>query len=255
MNRVGLGAMRLALGRAVPPKDVALRLLRRAVELGVVHIDSHALYGNAHELIREALAPYPDDLVIATKVTREAPGSLREQVLGDLRRLGQDRLDLVYLRTRGMGPAGGEPVAEQYAQLLELRAEGLVRDAGLSHVDGAQLAEARAAGPVAAVQNRFHLGHDDPVLADCERDGIAYVPYFPLGGGRPLDRPALATVAARHGVTPTQAALAWLLAASPVIVAIPGTAALTHLEQNMAAGRLELDPEDRAALQVPVSGG
>ncbi|MFG1699730.1 aldo/keto reductase [Nonomuraea sp. NPDC049309] len=268
VNRIGFGAMRLALGRSARGAEAGVAVLRRAVELGVNHIDTAGFYGfgdlRAHELIRRALAPYPEDLVIATKVgpllgANLAPAGearadqLRALVTDDLRRLGVDRLDLVYLRTGGLGPVSDEPIGERFAALAELRSEGLIRHLGLSHVSAAQLAEARAIAPVAAVQNAFsvHDQGDRAVLAECERAGIAYVPYFPLGGGRPsIDRARLAEVAARHGATPAQVALAWLLAVSPVTLPIPGTGSLDHLAENVAAAGLRLDPADLAALSA-----
>lgn len=252
VNRLGLGAMRLALGGSVRDPATATAILRRAVELGVNHIDTAGTYGfgdlHAHELIRQALSPYPEDLVIASKVTADA-GQLRGLVEQDLRRLGLDRLDLVYLRVGGMGPAGGEPLGERFAALAELRAEGLIRHLGVSHVDADQLAEAQAIAPVAAVQNHFHVQHRDDakVLAQCEQDGIAYVPYFPLGGGR-ADLTSLAPLAARHDATPAQIALAWLLAISPVTLAIPGASTLDHLTENLAAADVRLTPADLAEL-------
>lgn len=258
VNRLGFGAMRLALGGSVRDPETAVAILRRAVELGVNHVDTAGTYGfgdlHAHELIRRALSPYPADLVIATKVSvpaEAAAGQLRGLVEQDLRRLGLDHLDLVYLRVGGMGDAGGEPLGARFAALAELRGDGLIRHLGVSHVDAAQLAEARAIAPVAAVQNHFHLQHRDDakVLAQCEQDGIAYVPYFPLGGGPGrLDPASLAPVAARHGATPMQVALAWLLAVSPVTVAIPGTSTLAHLTENLAAADLRLTADDLAEL-------
>jgi pyridoxine 4-dehydrogenase len=256
VNRLGFGAMRLALGGSVRDPDSAVAILRRAVELGVNHIDTAGTYGfgdlHAHELIRKALSPYPDDLVIASKVSvaaETAAGQLRGLVEQDLRRLGLDHLDLLYLRVGDMGPAGGEPLTERFAALAELRREGLVRHLGISHVDAAQLAEAQAIAPVAAVQNHFHVHHRDDaeVLKRCEQDGIAYVPYFPTGGGR-IDPDRLASVAARHGATSAQVALAWLLAVSPVTLAIPGTSSLDHLTENVAAATLHLTPTDLAEL-------
>ncbi|ROT25831.1 oxidoreductase [Micromonospora sp. HM5-17] len=266
VNRIGFGAMRLALGRRVPDPEESVAVLRRAVELGVNHIDTAGFYGfgdlQAHELIRRALFPYPDDLVIATKVgplvetgvvpTGQASAEqLRGLVEADLRRLGLDRLDLVYLRVGGMGEPGGESVAERFEALAELRREGLIRHLGLSHVDAAQLAEARSIAPVAAVQNHFHVHHrgDANLLAECEREGIAYVPYFPLGGGAvPIDPTRLANVAARHRATTAQVALAWLLAVSPATLAIPGTGSLDHLTENVSAAGLHLTADDMAEL-------
>jgi pyridoxine 4-dehydrogenase len=258
VDRLGFGAMRLALGGSVRDPEVAVAVLRRAVELGVNHIDTAGTYGFgdlwSHELIRRALSPYPDDLVIATKVS--APGEaaaarLRELVEQDLRRLGRDHLDLAYLRVGGLGEAGGEPLGEAFTVLADLRRAGLIRHLGVSHVDATQLAEARSIAPVAAVQNRFHLHDrgDAEVLARCEQDGIAYVPYFPLGGGRArLDTAGLTRIAARHQATPAQIALAWLLATSPVTLAIPGTSSLDHLTDNVAAAGLRLTIDDLTEL-------
>jgi pyridoxine 4-dehydrogenase len=258
VNRLGLGAMRLALGGSVRDPEAAVALLRRAVELGVNHIDTAGTYGfgdlHAHELIRRALAPYPDDLVIASKVSvpdEASAGQLRGLVEQDLRRLGRDDLDLVYLRVGGMGRAGGEPLAERFAVLAQLRRDGLIRHLGVSHVDATQLAQARSVAPVSAVQNQFHV-HDQSdaeVLARCEQDGIAYVPYFPLGGGRnPAGASRVATVATRHGITPAQVALAWLLAVAPVTLPIPGTSSLRHLVENMDAADVRLTADDLAEL-------
>lgn len=258
VNRLGLGAMRLALGGSIRDPEAAVAVLRRAVELGVNHIDTAGIYGfgdlHAHELIRQALSPYPNDLVIATKVScpgEEAAAQLRGLVEQDLRRLGHDHLDLVYLRVGGMGETGGEALGERFTVLADLRREGLIGHLGVSHVDATQLAEARSIAPVAAVQNQFHIHDrsDAEVLARCERDGIAYVPYFPLGGGRArLDTTRLTSVAARHQATPAQVALAWLLATSPVTLAIPGTSSLDHLTDNIAAAGLRLTIDDLAEL-------
>jgi aryl-alcohol dehydrogenase-like predicted oxidoreductase len=269
VNRLGFGAMRLAAntfqGPARDPRT-GIAVLRRAVELGVNHIDTAGFYGrgdvHAHELIREALSPYPQDLVIATKVgpLRDRTGmpagqatadQLRGLVEEDLRRLGLERLDLVYLRVGGLGPAGGEPVADRFAALAALRAEGLIRHLGISHVDARQYAEARSTAPVVAVQNYLHLQHRDDaeLLARCEATGTAYVPFFPLGGGgTPIDPSRCEKVAERHRATTAQVALAWLLATSPVTLAIPGTGSLEHLEENVAAAAIHLTEEDLADL-------
>lgn len=255
VNRLGFGAMRLALGRQVPDPDTGIAILRHAVALGVNHIDTAGTYGFgqlwAHDLIRRGLSPYASELVIATKVASTDAGELRGLVERDLRRLGLDRLDLVYLRVGGMGQPGGEPVGERYAALAELRHQGLIRHLGLSHIDRAQLDEARSIAPVAAVQNRFHVhSRDDAdLLAHCEREGIAYVPYFPLGAGKaPSDRTNLALVAGRHQATSAQVALAWLLAVSPATLAIPGTGSLDHLTENVSAAGLHLTADDLADL-------
>jgi aryl-alcohol dehydrogenase-like predicted oxidoreductase len=261
INRLGFGAMRLAMstfdGPARAPQS-GIAVLRRAVELGVNHIDTAGFYGRgavrANELIRTALAPYRDGLVIATKVgplpgpdgvpTGQAtPDQLRGLVEADLRSLGLDRLDLVYLRVGGMTGPGGESIAERFAVLAELREQGLIRHLGVSNVDAAQFAEAQAIAPVAAVQNRH--SDDSGLMARCAEMGIAYVPYFPLGGGgEPLDTERLGKVAARLGATTAQVAIAALLAASPSVLAIPGTGRLDHLEENLAANDLTLSDED-----------
>ena len=267
--RLGFGAMRLPTGTlAGPARDPqdGIAVLRRAVELGVNHIDTASFYRRggvvANELVRQALAPYPDGLVIATKVgpmlgpdgipaLQAAPGQLRGLVEDNLRELGVDHLDLVYLRVGGMNPTGGEPIAERFAELAKLRADGLIRHLGVSNVDAAQLAEARAIAPVAAVQNAYHVHAtaDAALLAECARTGTAFVPFFPLGGGLdPIDTTRLEKTAARHGATVQQVALAALLAASPVMLPIPGTGSLIHLEQNVAAASLQLTPEDIASL-------
>ena len=268
--RLGFGAMRLPFGTLTgPARDPqgGVAVLRRAVELGVNHIDTASFYRRggvvANELIRQALSPYSDDLVIATKVgpmagedgvpNRQASaGQLRGLVEDNLRELGVDRLDLVYLRVGGMNEPGGESVGERFATLAALRDEGLIRHLGVSNIDTAQLAEARAVAPVAAVQNSFHVHHhagDAALLAQCAEAGIAFVPFFPLGGGYdPIDPARLEKVADRHQATVQQVALAWLLAASPSMLAIPGTGNLAHLEENTAAAALRLTPEDLADL-------
>ncbi|MFD0263167.1 aldo/keto reductase [Kitasatospora indigofera] len=266
VNRLGFGAMRLAMSTFDGPSrapESGVAVLRRAVELGVDHIDTAGFYGRgevrANELIRRALAPYREGLVIATKVgplpgpdgvpsRQAAPDELRGLVEADLRSLGLDRLDLVYLRVGGMGGPGGESIAERFAVLAGLRAEGLIRHLGVSNVDAAQFAEARAVAPVAAVQNR-HSG-DAGLLAECEAAGIAYVPYFPLGGGGDsFEAERLGKVAAGLGATPAQVAIASLLAASPAVLAIPGTGSPDHLEENLAADRLVLSDQDLSYLR------
>ena len=267
--RLGFGTMRLPTGTFTGPvraPEAGIAVLRRAVELGVNHIDTASFYRRgdvvANELVRRALAPYPDDLVIATKVgpllgpdgfpsQQATPGQLRGLVEDNLRELGLDRLDLVYLRVGGRGAPGGEPVAERFAALAELREEGLIRHLGISNVDAAQLAEARAIAPVAAVQNAHHVHAtaDAGLLAECTRSGIAFVPFFPLGGGHdPLDPSRLEKAADRHGATVQQIALAALLAESPVMLPIPGTGSLAHLGENVGAAAIRLTPEDTASL-------
>ncbi|MFD9604467.1 oxidoreductase [Streptomyces sp. NBC_01224] len=272
MNRIGFGAMRLPTNSFHgPARDpgTGRAVLRRAVELGVNHIDTAAFYTSgdgtvrANALIREALHPYPADLVIATKVgpartpdgglaATTDPAALRPMVEENLETLGVDRLDLVYLRIGGiMPPQHGESVAERFEALATLREQGLIRHLGLSNVDAGHLAEARAIAPVTAVQNHFHAAKrdDTEVLAVCEDAGIAYVPFFPLGGGlSDLTGDRMVKVADRHGATVPQIALAWLLASSPVTLAIPGTGSIAHLEENTAARRIVLTQEDLSDL-------
>lgn len=272
VSRMGFGAMRLpasAIGGPANDRETGLRVLRRAVELGVDHIDTAAFYTHedglaASEMIHAALAPYPSGLVIATKVGphREhgagaeglgqlPAGKLRGEVERNLRELGRDHLDLVYLRPGDLRPPSGEPIGERFAVLAGLRAEGLIRHLGVSHVTMAQLAEAREIAPVAAVQNRFDVTQpqDAEMAALCERENIAYVPYFPLGGFGVPDDARVKAIAARHGATAAQVLLAGLLALSPVMLAIPGTSSPAHLEENAAAADLALTPEDLADLR------
>ncbi|WP_242886104.1 aldo/keto reductase [Actinomadura litoris] len=270
ISRLGFGAMRLPASTLEAPandRGTALAVLRRAVELGADHIDTAAFYYRyglaANELIREALSPYPSGLVVATKVgpyrgpddrtpAGQLPASgLRAEVERNLRELGLDRLDLVYLRPGGMEDPAGEAIGERFAALAGLREEGLIRHLGLSHVSTAQLAEARAIAPVAAVQNRFDVTRprDAEMLAVCEREGIGYAPYFPLGGFGIPDDARVKAVAARHGATVPQVLLAGLLALSPVMLAIPGTGSLAHLEENMGAAGLRLTEDDLAGLR------
>ncbi|MFB9834830.1 oxidoreductase [Actinoallomurus acaciae] len=269
VRRMGFGAMRLPVGVfGGTPRDpeTGIAVLRRAVELGVNHIDTAGFYAwggvEANDLIRRALSPYADDLVIATKVGplrgpdglpsgQAGPERLRELVEEDLRALGLTRFDLVYLRIGGMARDPEESLGERFEALAGLREEGLIRHLGISNVGAGQLAEARSIAPVTAVQNHFHVHHADDLelLRQCEVLGVAYVPYFPLGGGdRPLEAERLAKVAARHDATAAQVALAWLLALSPVMLAIPGTGSPGHLEENVAASGLTLTEEDLAEL-------
>jgi aryl-alcohol dehydrogenase-like predicted oxidoreductase len=269
INRLGFGAMRLARGGLQgPARDRAegLAVLRRAVELGVNHIDTAWFYRAgevaANDLIREALSPYPENLVIATKVgpllgpsgrleSQSDASGLRELVEQNLTSLGLDRLDLAYLRIGGRGDASAESIGERFQALATLRDEGLIRHLGVSNIDRRQLAEARAIAPVAAVQNHFHVHRqqDPGLLSDCEANEIGFAPFFPLGGGTdPLDAARLEPLAKRHEATALQVALAYLLARSPVMLAIPGTGSIEHLEENMAASRIKLTAEDLADL-------
>jgi pyridoxine 4-dehydrogenase len=270
VNRVGFGAMQLA-GPGVfgPPEDEdrAVEVLRRAVELGVNHIDTSDYYGPyvVNELIRKAQHPYPEDLVIVTKVGARrddvgnwlpatSPDELRQAVHDNLRRLGVDRLAAVNLRLGGLaGPEDG-PLAEPFGVLAELREQGLIRHLGVSNVTAAQLAEARTIAPVACVQNLFNIAapQDSAMVDACAEQGIAYVPFFPLGGFQPVRLDALQQVADRHAATVRQVALAWLLHRSPSILIIPGTSSVTHLAENLAAGSLALTGTDLETLGANV---
>ncbi|SED04928.1 aldo/keto reductase [Streptomyces sp. TLI_105] len=265
--RLGFGAMRLPAREIAGPAndpETSAAVLRRAVELGVNHIDTAWFYFHdglsANGLIRRVLHPYPEDLVLAVKVgpVRHpdgrwgAPAGPRELVAGvhrTLRELGQDRLDLVYLRLH----EDDEAVAERFGALAALREEGLIRHLGLSNTTTGQLASAQRIAPVAAVQNMYGLFHRrrPEVLDACTRQGIAFVPFFSLESlGRPEPAEPLARIAARNGASPEQVKLAWTLARSPVVLAIPGTSSVAHVEDNIAAAELLLDPEDLAALDA-----
>jgi pyridoxine 4-dehydrogenase len=257
LSRMGYGAMQLA-GPGVfgPPRDrdEAIAVLRTAVDLGVTHIDTSDFYGPAtvNQVIREALHPYPGDLRIVTKVgaRRDAdaawipshsPESLTSQVHDNLRNLGVDALDVVNLRI-SMAAAEDEPVAEQFAVLAGLREAGLIRHLGLSGATDAQLTQAQAIAPVVTVQNEYNVANrgDDALIDRCAREGIAYAPFFPLGGFSPLQHHILDKVAATLGASPQQVALAWLLQRSPAITVIPGTSTVAHLRENIAAADLAL---------------
>jgi aryl-alcohol dehydrogenase-like predicted oxidoreductase len=262
VKRLGYGAMQLA-GPGVfgPPKDpaAARAVLREAVARGVNHIDTSDFYGPhvTNQLIREALHPYPDDLAIVTKIgaRRGADGSwipaispeeLTQAIHDNLRNLGLDVLDVVNFRSM-LGhtePAEGS-IEAPLTVLAELRRKGLVRHIGLSTVTRAQIAEGRRICEIVCVQNQYNLAHrdDDALIDDLARDGIAYVPYFPLGGFTPLQSSVLSGVAARLGATPMQVALAWLLRRAPNILLIPGTSSAAHLRANLAAAELDL-PDD-----------
>jgi len=267
VNRIGYGAMQLA-GPGVfgPPKDrkAALAVLREAVESGVNHIDTSDFYGPhvTNEIIREALHPYRDGLVIVTKVgaRRSTDASwlpafsgeeLTKAVHDNLRNLGLDVLDVVNLRSMidPHHPAEGSLEAPLTA-LAKLQQQGLVRHIGLSHVTPTQVEEGRRIAPIVCVQNHYNLAQraDDALIDDLARAGTAYVPYFPLGGFTPLQSSALSDVAGRIGATPMQVALAWLLQRSPNILLIPGTSSVDHLRQNLAAAKLKLSEEDLHAL-------
>ncbi|MCF6745783.1 oxidoreductase [Blastococcus sp. KM273128] len=266
VHRIGYGAMQLAGPHVMGPpadRDAAIAVLRRAVELGVDHIDTSDYYGPTvvNELIREALHPYPDDLVIVTKVgaRRDAdggwpealdPDDLRRAVQENIDHLGVDALDVVNLRMPGFAEPVERSLAEPFEALAAMQQEGLVRHLGVSNVTTQMLAEARSIAPVVCVQNHYNLvhRHDDPMIDALARDGIAYTPFFPLGGFSPLQSAALETVARRLETTPMQVALTWLLARSPNLLLIPGTSSVAHLEENLQASARVLGPEELAEL-------
>ena len=262
VRRLGYGAMQLA-GPGVfgPPKDydAALAVLREAVDCGVNHIDTSDFYGPhvTNQIIREALHPYPDDLVIVTKVSarRGDDGSwipafsreeLAQAVRDNLRNLALDVLEVVNLRSMfdALHPAEGSLEAP-VTVLADLQRQGLVRHIGLSNVNAAQIAEARRICEIVCVQSYYNVAHrdDDDLIDDLARDRVAYVPFFPLGGFTPLQSSTLSDVAERLGATPMQVALAWLLRRAPNILLIPGTSSVTHLRENFAAAELNL-PDD-----------
>ena len=266
VTRFGYGAMQLAgPGVMGPPadRDGALAVLRTAVDLGITHIDTSDAYGPGitNELIREALHPYPESLHVMTKVgahrdeqggwpPARRPDELRRAVHDNLDGLGVDVLDLVNLRLgNAEGPQEGS-IAEAFETLVELQEEGLVRHLGLSNATTEQVAEARAIAPIVCVQNMYNLAHrhDDELIDALAGDGIAYVPFFPLGGFSPLQSAELSAVAARLSATPMSVALAWLLHRSPNILLIPGTSSVAHLRENLAGAGLQLTSADLAEL-------
>ncbi|MDX8452514.1 aldo/keto reductase family oxidoreductase [Mesorhizobium sp. VK9D] len=267
VRRLGYGAMQLA-GKGVfgPPKDhdAAVAVLREAIAQGVNHIDTSDYYGPyvTNKLIREALAPYPDDLTIVTKIGARrgsdaswlpalAPEELEQAVHDNLKHLGLEVMDVVNLRIMfdSHGPAEGS-IEVPLTALAELQRKGLVRHIGLSNVTRAQIAEGRRICDIVCVQNQYNLAHrdDDALIDELARAGIAYVPFFPLGGFSPLQSSTLSGVAERLGATPMQVALAWLLQRSPNILLIPGTSSVGHLRENLAAAELELSRDVLAEL-------
>ena len=258
LTRFGYGAMQLAGPRVFgPPKDraAAVAVLREVVELGITHIDTSDYYGPhiTNQIIREALAPYPDTLHFVTKVgaRRDArggwpharsPQELRDAVHDNLSNLGLDVLDVVNLRVGGLDAPEPGSIAEEFETLAELQQQGLIRHLGVSTVSAEQLAEARTIAPVVCVQNMYNIARrgDDALVDLTEAQGIAYVPYFPLGGFSPLQSDALQSVADRLGATPMAVALAWLLQRSPNLLLIPGTSSVAHLHENVAGAGLDL---------------
>jgi pyridoxine 4-dehydrogenase len=268
VNRMGYGAMQLAGPHVFgPPKDraAALSVLRTAVARGVNHIDTSDFYGPhvTNQLIREALHPYPDDLVIVTKVGAVrgddaswmpalTPADLTRAVHDNLRNLGLDALDVVNLRVGGVHAPNESSIEQQFTTLAELQRQGLIRRLGLSNVTSTQIKQARRIAEVVCVQNHYNLAHrdDDALIDELARSGIAYVPFFPLGGFTPLQSSTLSQVAAQLGATTMQTALAWLLARAPNILLIPGTASPGHLAENLAAAALTLRHDVRARLDA-----
>jgi len=269
VKRMGYGAMQLA-GPGVfgPPKDraAAIAVLRKAVASGVDHIDTSDFYGPyvTNQIIREALHPYPKELVIVTKIGAKrgddaswnpamTPAELTSAVHDNLRNLGLEVLEVVNLRIMGAihGPAEG-PIEAPLTVLADLQRQGLVRHIGLSNVTPKQVAAARAIAPIVCVQNHYNIAHrdDDVLIDDPATAGIAYVPFFPLGGFTPLQSTALSDVAKRLDATPMQVALAWLLKRAPNILLIPGTSSLGHLRENLAAAELELPADAMARLDA-----
>lgn len=261
LTRFGYGAMQLAGPHVFgPPKDrdAAIAVLREVVELGINHIDTSDYYGPyvTNELIRTALSPYPDDLHIVTKVgaRRDAEGNwpearspeeLRQQVHDNLDHLGLDVLDVVNLRMGDFDSPRPDPVTEQVEALAELQQQGLIRHIGLSTVNAEQLAEAQKITPIVCIQNFYNIAHrvDDELVASTAEQGIAFVPYFPLGGFSQLQSDELQAIADRLDATPLAVALSWLLQRSPNILLIPGTSSVQHLRDNIAGASLELPPE------------
>jgi pyridoxine 4-dehydrogenase len=266
VTRMGYGAMQLA-GPGVfgppPNRDAAVAVLREAVALGITHIDTSDFYGPhvTNEIIKEALYPYPENLRIVTKVGARrdetggwpharSPHELKQAVYDNLAHLGLDALDVVNLRAGGFSAAEPGSVAEQFTALAELQQQGLIHHLGVSTVSAEQIAEARTIAPVVCVQNFYNIANrgDDDLIDDLASQGIAYVPYFPLGGFTPLQSDTLSTVANALGSSPMSVALAWLLVRSPNILLIPGTSSVAHLRENIAGAALALSAENLAQL-------
>jgi aryl-alcohol dehydrogenase-like predicted oxidoreductase len=268
VSRMGYGAMQLAGPHVFgPPRDheAALAVLRAAIRSGITHIDTSDYYGPhvVNRLLREALPVYPDNLTIVTKLGARrgadaswipalSPAELESGLHDNLRNLGLEAMDVVNLRIGGLsGPEEGS-IAESFTALARLRAQGLIRHLGLSNVSLGQVKEAQAIAPVVCVQNHYNIVHraDDAMIDALAAEGIAYVPFFPLGGFSPLQSERLNAVAATLGATPMQVALAWLLQRSPNILLIPGTSSLGHLKENLEAANLRLSVETVAELNA-----
>ena len=259
VNRMGYGAMQLAGPNAFgPPKDpkAAIAVLREALEAGVNHIDTSDFYGPhvTNQVIRQALHPYPDNLVIVTKVgaqrgadgawnPAQSPAELTRAVHDNLRNLGVEVLDVVNLRAMGdqVFPTEGS-IEEAFSTLAQLQSQGLIRHLGVSNVTPSQIQQAQGIADIVCVQNHYNLSHrnDERLIAELGRQGIAYVPFFPLGGFTPLQSQTLSSVATRVGASPLRVALAWLLQRAPNILLIPGTSSVAHLRENLCASELVL---------------
>jgi len=266
VTRMGYGAMQLAGPHVFGPpadRDAAVAVLREAVALGITHIDTSDFYGPyvTNQIIKEALHPYPDSLHIVTKVgaLRDAEGGwpqalapeqLRQAVFDNLEHLGLDALDVVNLRVGGLDSPTPGSIAEPFTVLAQLQQEGLIKHLGLSNVTAEQIAEAQSIAPIVCVQNFYNLAHrvDDDLIDSLAAQGIAYVPFFPLGGFSPLQSDKLEAVATRLNATPMAVALAWLLQRSPNILLIPGTSSVAHLRDNVTVTALTLSEDDLTEL-------
>ncbi len=271
VTRMGYGAMQLAGPHVFgPPADrnMAVAVLREVVKLGITHIDTSDFYGPhiTNQIIKEALHPYPDNLHIVTKVgaLRDAEGGwpqalapeqLRQAILDNLDNLGLDALDVVNLRVGGFDHPTPGSIAEPFTVLVQLQQEGLIKHLGLSTVTAEQIVEAQSIAPIVCVQNHYNLVHrvDDDLIDSLAAQGIAYVPYFPLGGFSPLQSDKLRSVATRLDTTPMAVALAWLLQRSPNILLIPGTSSVAHLHDNVSGATLTLSEEDLTELNSVAS--
>ncbi len=266
VTRMGYGAMQLAGPHVFGPpadRDAAVAVLREAIALGITHIDTSDYYGPhvTNQIIKEALHPYPDAAHIVTKVgafrdaeggwpPALAPAQLRQAVYDNLHNLGLDVLDVVNLRVGGLDSPTPGSIAEPFTALAQLQREGLIKHLGLSTVSATQITEAQSIAPIVCVQNFYNLAHrvDDDLIDSLAAQGIAYVPYFPLGGFSPLQSDALASVATRLDATPMAVALAWLLQRSPNILLIPGTSSVAHLRDNVTGAALTLSKDDLTEL-------
>jgi aryl-alcohol dehydrogenase-like predicted oxidoreductase len=264
--RVGYGAMQLAGPHVFGPpadRDAAVAVLREAIELGITHIDTSDFYGPhvTNQIIKEALHPYPDELRIVTKVGAyrdvkggwphaRSPEQLRQAVHDNLIHLGLEALDVVNLRVGGFDSPTPGSIAEPFTALAEMQQEGLIKHLGISTVSAEQIAEAQSIAPIVCVQNFYNLAHrlDDDLIESLAPQGIAYVPYFPLGGFTPLQSDTLESVATRLDTTPMAVALAWLLQRSPNILLIPGTSSVAHLRENVTGAALALPENELTAL-------